>query len=122
MRNANTFNNVKRIIRYKSLLSLALSSKGGEGIPARIAFLAITLALAPSNALACAACYGASDSLMAKGFNWGIISLLAVVVVVLGSIASFFIYLARRASAFQTPASAELTDSKGQAPVPVPSH
>jgi hypothetical protein len=59
---------------------------------------------------------------MAKGFNWGIVSLLAVVVVVLGSIASFFVYLARRAAAYQTQSAVEMTDSKGPAPVPVPSH
>jgi hypothetical protein len=35
---------------------------------------------------------------MAKGMNWGIFSLLAVIVMVLGGIAAFFIYLARRAA------------------------
>ncbi len=45
---------------------------------------------------ACAACAGQSDSALAKGMNWGIASLLAVVVTVLGGIASFFIYLAKR--------------------------
>jgi hypothetical protein len=49
--------------------------------------------------LACAACYGQSDSPMAHGMNWGIFSLLTVVVGVLGTIAAFFIYLARRAAA-----------------------
>ena len=49
--------------------------------------------------LACAACYGQSDSPMAHGLNGGILSLLIVVVGVLGSIAAFFIYLARRAAA-----------------------
>ena len=53
----------------------------------------------PSAALACAACYGQSDSPMANGMNWGILSLLAVVVCVLGGIAAFFIYLARKAAA-----------------------
>jgi heme/copper-type cytochrome/quinol oxidase subunit 2 len=49
--------------------------------------------------LACAACYGQSDSAMAAGMNWGIFSLLGMVVVVLGGVAGFFIYLARRSSA-----------------------
>jgi heme/copper-type cytochrome/quinol oxidase subunit 2 len=40
---------------------------------------------------------------MAKGMNWGIFSLLAVVVVVLGGVAAFFVYLARRASAQPLP-------------------
>lgn len=49
--------------------------------------------------LACAACYGQSDSPMANGMNWGIFTLLVVVVGVLGSIAAFFIYLARKTAA-----------------------
>jgi hypothetical protein len=49
--------------------------------------------------LACAACYGQSDSPMAKGLNWGILSLIAVVVPVLGGIVAFFIYAAKRAAA-----------------------
>ncbi len=56
--------------------------------------------------LACAACYGQADGPMANGMNWGIFSLLAVVVGVLGSIAAFFIYLARRAAANPNPQSA----------------
>ena len=46
--------------------------------------------------LACSACYGASDSPLAKGMNWGILSLLAVVVCVLGTFATFFVYLAKK--------------------------
>jgi hypothetical protein len=49
--------------------------------------------------LACAACFGQSDSPLAKGMNWGILSLLAVVVMVLGSIAACSIVLARRSAA-----------------------
>jgi hypothetical protein len=49
--------------------------------------------------LACAACYGQSDSPMAYGLNWGILSLLAVIVPVLGAIACFFIYIIKRAAA-----------------------
>ena len=69
---------------------------------AKIKFLCAALALgvvahAPS-ALACAACYGKSDSPLAKAMNWGIFSLLVVVVCVLGTIASFFIFLARKAA------------------------
>jgi hypothetical protein len=48
--------------------------------------------------LACATCFGKTDSDLARAMNWGIVSLLAVVVVVLGGIAAFFIYLARRAA------------------------
>ncbi len=54
---------------------------------------------APAPLLACATCFGKSDSDLAKGMNWGIVSLLAVVIFVPGGIASFFFYLGRRAAA-----------------------
>lgn len=55
----------------------------------------------PASALACSACFGASDSDLAKGMNMGIFALLGVVVVVLGGIATFFVYLIRRANALE---------------------
>jgi heme/copper-type cytochrome/quinol oxidase subunit 2 len=67
--------------------------------------LAAVVSLTPGSAWACAACYGQSDSPMAKGMNWGIFSLLGFIVVVLGGVAAFFIYLARRAAAAPIPAS-----------------
>ena len=57
--------------------------------------LALVL-LAPRSAWACAACYGQSDSAMAAGMNWGILSLLGIIVFVLGGVAGFFVFLARR--------------------------
>jgi predicted lipid-binding transport protein (Tim44 family) len=70
------------------------------GIPTR--FLAAALLLSPlvfpQAALACAACFGRSDSPMAKGMNMGILSLLIVVMAVLAGIASFFIFLMVRAA------------------------
>jgi ascorbate-specific PTS system EIIC-type component UlaA len=83
------------------------------------------MSFAPAKAMACAACFGQSDSAMARGFNWGIFSLLAVVVMVLGTIAGFFVYLARRAAAFQpsaTGANPGLNAASGSGPVPAPSH
>ncbi len=59
-----------------------------------------SLVCLPSSLWACAACFGASDSRLAIGMNWGIFSLLVVVVGVLGTIAMFFIYLAKRAALF----------------------
>src|SRR6266478_2793281 len=56
--------------------------------------------------LACAACYGQSDSAMAAGMNWGILSLLTVIVFVLGGVAGFSVFLARRASSIPGPAVA----------------
>jgi hypothetical protein len=58
----------------------------------------MTLAFQPHLVRACAACAGQSDSPMAKGMNLGILSLLAVIGVVLGSVASFFVYLGKRSA------------------------
>jgi hypothetical protein len=64
-----------------------------------VASALVALALHPASLFACAACYGASDSSMAKGMNWGSLSLLGVVVMVLGSLASFFVFLGKKAAA-----------------------
>jgi hypothetical protein len=56
------------------------------------------LLLVPRAGGACTACYGQSDSPLAAGMNWGILSLLAFVMCVLGGIAGFFIFLARRSA------------------------
>jgi len=55
-------------------------------------------ALSAQNLLACAACYGKSDSPMAWGMNAGILTLLAIVAGVLCGISGFFVYIIRRAS------------------------
>jgi hypothetical protein len=61
--------------------------------------LIFTLAVVavPRAALACPVCFGQNDSPMAFATNAGVIAMLGVVVAVLASFASFFIYLARRA-------------------------
>lgn len=71
-----------------------------------LAMLALTLALSAHSAVACAMCYanGNANSPLTQGMNWGIFSLLAVIVCVLGAIASFFIYLARKSAALNAPA------------------
>ena len=56
------------------------------------------LAQLHGSALACAACYGKSDSPMAQGMNAGIFALLGVIGVVLLGAATFFVVLARRAA------------------------
>jgi hypothetical protein len=64
------------------------------------------LLAAPTSVGACAACYGQSDSPLASGVTWGILSLLVVIMSVLGSIVSFFVYINKRsaaAAASQTP-------------------
>jgi hypothetical protein len=70
----------------------------GRFVRALLPAVAVWLALRPASLLACAACYGQSDSPMAKGMNWGILSLLGVIALVLGGVAAFFVYLARRAA------------------------
>jgi hypothetical protein len=57
------------------------------------------LASLPTSVRACAACYGQSDSPLASGVTWGILSLLVVVMAVVGSIVSFFVYINRRSAA-----------------------
>lgn len=56
----------------------------------------VLAALAPLQAFACATCHGASDSPLAYGMNWGIFTLMGVILTVLGSIAAFFVHVARR--------------------------
>lgn len=56
------------------------------------------LLAAPLPTMACAACFGRSDSRLAVGMNWGIFSLLVVIATMLGLIASFFVFIARRAA------------------------
>ena len=58
-------------------------------------------AFAPSSLFACAACYGKSDAPLAHGMNWGIFTLLGVLVTVLASIATFFVFIIRREAAMQ---------------------
>jgi len=73
--------------------------------------------LSALSASACSACFGKSDSPMAQGMNWGIFSLLAVIVPVLGGVAGFFVFLSKRSAALQaatfvSPVSAESVSSE----------
>jgi hypothetical protein len=63
----------------------------------------LLVAFSPAKLLACAACYGANvDSAMADGMNWGIFTLLAVIVPVLGVFLTFLIYLIRKSESVET--------------------
>ena len=68
------------------------------------------VAYAPS-ALACATCYGQSDSPLAAGMNWGILTMIVVAYGVLLSIAGFFVFLARRAASVAAMEAAEANTS-----------
>jgi hypothetical protein len=64
--------------------------------------------------LACATCFGRSDSPLAEGMNMGILVLLGVILSVLAVFAAFFIFLARR-SAAATRAGATTRDNPSPA-------
>ena len=61
--------------------------------------------LATQDATACAACFGRSDSALAYGMNAGILTLLAVIATMLAAVASFFVFIVRRASRLESEAS-----------------
>jgi hypothetical protein len=69
-------------------------------------------AFTPAPLFACAACYGKSDSPLAHGMNWGIFTLMGIIVTVLATIASFFIYIIHKEAALAnhaaSPAPAEV--------------
>jgi hypothetical protein len=60
--------------------------------------MALMLVLQPHLLWACAACYGQDSGPMAQGMNWGILSLLGIIISVLVGVAGFFVYLANRSA------------------------
>ena len=60
-----------------------------------LAVVLLTLSFSPSPLWACAACYGKSDSPLASGMNWGILTLLGVVLTVLSGVLAFFVHVIR---------------------------
>jgi hypothetical protein len=77
--------------------------------------LAVTLLIASSPALlACSACFGKSDSAMARSLNASIFTLMGVVGTVLAGAASFFVFLAKRAAAFAKNEQTNLPPSQPQ--------
>jgi hypothetical protein len=78
------------------------------------ALVSLALLASPTSLLACAACFGRSDSNMARSLNAGIFSLMAVVGTVLVGAASFFVFLSRKAAA-----SAQ-AEPKEKSPAPTP--
>jgi hypothetical protein len=58
----------------------------------------ISLVWSPA-AFACATCFGQSDSPLAAGMNYGIMTMIVVAYSVLFSIIGFFIFVARKAAA-----------------------
>ena len=72
------------VIRHSSFLIFALA----------LSFLASL----PTNAPACASCYGASDSPLAQGMNYGIVTLLGFIGFVLSVVTVFFVHIGRRSA------------------------
>lgn len=70
-----------------------------------IATVGLLLISSPT-ALACATCFGKSDSKLAEGMNWGIMSLLFVITSMLVAVSSFFVFVARRMSRLEAEAEA----------------
>jgi hypothetical protein len=67
------------------------------GIWKFIGVWALVFGVLPS-AHACATCYGASDSPLAQGMNWGILTLLGFIGAVLFGIVAFFVHVGRNAA------------------------
>ncbi|HEV2209665.1 MAG TPA: hypothetical protein VG167_12870 [Verrucomicrobiae bacterium] len=74
----------------------------------------VALLGAPTGAWACAACYGASDAPMARGMNWGIFSLLGIIVIVLLAVAGFFVFLGRKAATSAAAAASPILPRSAQ--------
>jgi membrane glycosyltransferase len=66
-----------------------------------VALLTLALTVAPRLAHACPVCFGGPESLQTRGAQAGILALLVVTLVMLASIAGFFIYLGRRIRMFE---------------------
>ena len=60
--------------------------------------LMLSLLFLSPQVFGCATCYGQSDSNLAKGMNWGIITMIFVVYLVIFSIIGFFVFVVRRSA------------------------
>lgn len=74
----------------------------------------------PQTAAACAACFGKSNDAMAQGMNMGIFALLFVISSVLIGVASFAIFLARRAARFPVAQPSAASDAELATPAAQP--
>ncbi len=71
--------------------------------------LAAFMVMQPQAMQACATCFGKTDSRLAVGMNWGIVTLLGVVGFVLALISAFFIYLIKRSATMSASMAPETT-------------
>ncbi len=68
-------------------------------IARKILVLGLLAAAAPTPLFACAACYGRTDSPLATGMNYGILTLLGVVLSVLTVFLVCFVHIVRKSDA-----------------------
>jgi hypothetical protein len=68
--------------------------RGSRWVITAIAVL-LLIVVAPSDAQACAICYGEPDSPAAQGLTWAILALGGLVLVVLGGVVAFFVQASR---------------------------
>ena len=87
-----------------------------------LAAVALVPCLLPAAASACAACFGRSDSPMAKGMNMGIFTLLIVILSVLLGISVFFFYILRRAAKMAASQAADQPGTDSSPAFSQPSH
>jgi hypothetical protein len=71
------------------------------------------LKISSAPVLACTACFGQSDSNLARGMNMGIFALLLVITSVLCAVAGFFVFVARRTAHLEQTA-ARMADGLAQ--------
>ena len=65
----------------------------------KLILTAVLAGAAPSPLFACAACYGKTDSPLATGMNYGILTLLGVVLSVLSVFVVCFVHIVRKSEA-----------------------
>jgi hypothetical protein len=72
-----------------------------------VALLAVA---APSSLFACAACYGRTDSPLASAMNFGVLTLLGVVLCVLSVFLVGFVHMVRKGEAMHKEAEKRMED------------
>jgi hypothetical protein len=85
-----------------------MSSRTGKFI----LLLGVLAGMTGSRAFACATCYGASDSPMAQGMNWGILVLLGFIGTVLTGVVAFFVHVGRNSAKMSAPGSKPIQTDK----------
>ena len=73
----------------------------------------MSMTLLPRAVSACSVCFGDSDSPQARGASMAILFLLGITCGVLGGMATFFMYLIRRAKRFSSTASGAQSGADG---------